>query len=275
MPSLKQEWRSHFQQNLGPEGWVDVIRRVDANGIFANWDRVWDPGDLVESYFGLAVEVLCGDLQHPYASKFLEYAHEVAERAIGEVHRWLPTGDWGNPEGWPGRVRATLLRAKAFTDALASNSEPSSALVVEAAQLMLQECREARGPKLWTEVEQSIFLSGIQLLLIAGEIDAAKEAFRSRKSFNRTRSYHQWLKAFVDMLGRKDGPIQPELQLHFDTFFDDVRNPRWASPRSKESGYIVEEHNMLRIQLALIKQRIVLDKPIANHWNDVIQLIVA
>jgi hypothetical protein len=272
MPSLQAKWRQHFQQNLLPEGWGDVIEKIERNGLFSNWRRISDPGGFAETYLGFAVEVSCGDLEHPYAEKFLQYATEITNRALDETDRWQETGDWGNPDGWPGRLRGTLLRAKEFVNALRCNVDPNPASLVEAAQLILSESR-AHSSKLWTEVEQSIYLSAIELLLIAGDIPAAGEAFKWRRSFQLTRPYYDWLKALTTAIPFDELPIDPKLQLHFDDLFDKVRDPSWGFSKPGESGCIVEDHNILRIQLALIKQRILFRQPIAGHWSDVIRLI--
>jgi hypothetical protein len=272
MISLQEKWRAHFHRNLGPEGWGNVIEKVDRNGLFSNWHRIRDPGSFAETYLGFAVEVLCGDLKHPYAETFLQYAGEITSSALDETDRWLPTGDWGNPEGWPGRVRGTLLRAKEFTGALKLNAEPNPAALVEIAQLLLSESREGAS-KLWTEVEQSIYLSGVELLLIAGNISAAREALKWRKSFNLTRSYHDWLKSATMAIPDEEASVDPERLIHFDGLFDHVRDPTWGFSGTDKLHNIIEDHNILRIQLALIKQRVVLCKPIAGHWSDVIRLI--
>ncbi len=161
-----------------------------------------------------------------------------------------------------------------MADAIVANSDPDASLLIEAANGILKESREARGPKWWTELEQSQFLSALQLLLIAGDIAVAKDALKGRKSFRATHYYHDWLKTFVLALPDDGGLVDTAAHAHFDAFFDKVRDPDWVSPKDRDSGYnIVESRPMLRIQLAMLKQRYVVGAPIAGHWSDVIDLI--
>ena len=274
MPSYQDKWRLKLQQDLGPEGWDDVIERAESEGLFPNWQRTWDPGGSAEFYLRSGLEVLCGDRQHPYARRFLEYAVRVAQRACHETERWLPEGDWGNPEGRPGRVRGTLLRAKALSEALLGNGELDATLLAEAARLILSESREARGSKFWTDVDQSKCLSAVQLLLISGDINGAKDVFKWRKSFKPTQHYHDWLRAFTVAISDDGSPVDARMRNHFDGFFDLVRDPDWVFPRGSKSGFnIIEDYDVLRLQLALIKQRVILGAPVSGHWNDVIDLI--
>jgi hypothetical protein len=274
MHRYREKWRLRLQKDLGPEGWGDVIRSQERVGIFANWKRNWDPGGTAEHYLRSAVEILCGDPHHPYAQTFLNYASQIVERAYEETERWQPTGDWGNPEGLVGSIRGSLLRAKAITEAITKNAQPEARLLTEAAAFILTDCREARGPKWWTELEQSSFLSAVQLLLIAGDITAAKDMFNWRKSFKRTQIYHDWLKQFTLAIPDDGNPVDDEMRTHFDAFFDVVRDPDWVSPKGKDSGYnILADHTILRLQLALIKRRFILGAPVAGHWDDVIDLI--
>jgi len=153
---------------------------------------------------------------------------------------------------------------------------PNPAYLIDAAHLVLDEGHQARGPQFWTEVEQSICLSAVQLLLIAGEIDAAKEVFKWRKSFERTRHYYEWLRDLTRAIPESGQVASHEVLSHFDSFFDVVRDPAWVCPKGADAGYnIIEDHNVLRVQLALIKQRLLLGAPVADHWQDVVDLIAA
>jgi hypothetical protein len=274
MHNYQGKWRSRLAEALGPEGLDDVIGRADSEGLFANWKRVWDPGGRAQLYLHFAIEILCGDPRHPYAPKFLGYASKIAERAYGETERKLPTGDWGNPEGWAAGRRSSLLRVKAITDAIVANTEPDAKLLTEAAQMILDDSRQAHSSRLWTELEKSRCLSAVQLLLITGEIASAKSVFKWRKSFKATQHYHDWLKTFTLALPDEASGVDAGVRIHFDSFFDVVRDPSWICPEGRDSGYnILEDHNILRVQLALIKQRLIIHAPIAGRWDEVIGLI--
>jgi len=147
-------------------------------------------------------------------------------------------------------------------------------LFTEAAHVVLDDSRQARGSRLWTELEQSRCLSAVQLLLITGEIASAKSDFKWRKSFKATQHYQDWLKTFILALPDEGSGVDAGVRIHFDRFFDVVRDPSWICPEGKDSGYnILEDHNILRVQLALIKQRLIIHPPIAGRWDEVIGLI--
>ena len=53
MATYRSKWHLRFQASLNPGGYDDIIRKVETEGLFANWSRVWDPGDLAATYLSL------------------------------------------------------------------------------------------------------------------------------------------------------------------------------------------------------------------------------
>ena len=207
-------------------------------------------------------------------SEFLKTASLVVRRAENDAPRWLPDSDWGNPEAWPGILRGKFLRAKALIEAWSENTEIDYATLAEAAQHMLLDCGSVRGTSLWDASMQSKQLSAVELLLVVGDLESAKAALGKRKSYRASRSYFDWLSQLIENLSDHDTHrSMEELTAHFDSFFDLVRDPDWSS-RARSLGFdIMESAGILRLQLAIIKHRILIGKDLRNRWGEAIELI--
>jgi len=275
MVTYREKWRSQLIADLGPEGWHDIIGKLKV-APFTEWERNWDPGGTAEGYLGYAVDISCGDSAHPYVSEFLKTAVLVVSRAENDSPRWLPSGDWGNPEGRHGLLRGKFLRAKALSEAWSGNVEIDYAMLSESARHMLVDCGSVRGTSLWDASSQSRQLSAVELLLIAGDVKSAQAALGKRKHYRASQTYFDWLSRLLEQLSdTKTDRWMEELTAHFDSFFDPVRDPDWASQKGSLGFDSIEPPSILRLQLALMKHRVLLGKDLRNRWGEVIELIRA
>jgi len=276
MVSHREKWRSALARRLGPEALGDVIKMHDASGPYCgNWRRLSDPGGAAEYELATSIEIRCGDPSHPYAKTFLEYAIAIARRAYSEQERWSLSGDWGDPNGTPGIKRGILLTAKAYAEALETNRAPDRQELLEAARGMLADGSDLPH---WDEYALTYYLVGVVLQVIAGELSEAKKAMLLRRRFRYNRPFRDWLKLLVDELSADNSErvIQPPVIAHFDRTFDVVRNPDWVTHlEDPVTGYMACQRTMLRLNLSLIRWRYIVGKPIAGHWDEVVDQIAA
>lgn len=274
MVSYREKWRAVLHRNLGSQGFGDVIARCEREGLFEDWRRLSDPGDYAARYLGYALDVRCGDPAHPYAKTFLEYALAIVHKAFSETERWEKTGDWGKPSGPAGSRRGKFLRAKALAEAMHANAAPDADVLLKAADGF---SKEALGPGGWDEFAEGYYLTSVLLQLIAGDVENAKQSLRSRKRYRYVRPLHDWLAGFVDHLPQDsvhrvtDSGTVAEFEQRFDT----IRDPDWRPERRSDPtiGALVESTAILRLEFALIKWRYLLAKPVAGHWNEVVEMI--
>jgi hypothetical protein len=117
----------------------------------------------------------------------------------------------------------------------------------------------------WEAPEQSQYLRASQLLLIAGDIDAAAELMNVRKRFSAIARYYHWYNEWLTHGMSREA---------FDEFFDVVRAPDWVSERDKRNGIQLEEvSGVFKLRLALLRWLYIERKPLAGYWRAAIAAI--
>ena len=84
--------------------------------------------------------------------------------------------------------------------------------------------------------------------------------------------HQQWLQALcnaIDTAG--NGPMADEAVKKFQTFFDEVRNPEshGMTGDNKDGTNLFGNINLLRLELAALKQLYILRQPLAGNWRQV------
>ena len=131
---------------------------------------------------------------------------------------------------------------------------------------------ELEAGSYWSQ-GQSGYMRAINLLLIAGEVAQAKAMFKTRKKFAYTQQHFDWLKTFVMAIPEQPPHVltDPALHHHFQGKFDMYRNPAYVAPsKDDHGGNLTGSITMLRLEIALLKQKYILGQPVAGHWEDAI-----
>ena len=134
---------------------------------------------------------------------------------------------------------------------------------------------ELQAGSYWNQ-GQSGYMRAINLLLIAGDVEAAKSCFKIRKKFAYTQQHYDWLKTWV--LAIPDETSQhiaaSTLQAYFQTRFDLYRNPNFIPPtRDNQGANFTENRSMLRLELALLKHRYFVGQPYTGQWATILGYI--
>lgn len=275
--NFKNAWRSQLEADIADkEGWRKIVEKKELKGFYGNgdWSKLSMPNGLDRDFL-YAIEIALGDFRHPYVRKFLDWAVEGLEKALidprfetddPEVRGWKVDGIF---PGNHGQVMVALALARAMRD----NAEPDSAMLAQGAREIAQT--ELESGSYWSQ-GQSGYMRAINLLLIAGEVAEAKAMFKTRKKFAYTQQHFDWLKAFV--IAIPDQPpymlMGPTGHLHFQGKFDMYRNPAYVAPSKDDyGGNLSGSITMLRLELALLKQRFVLGLPFVGQWKHIVDLI--
>ena len=234
------------------------------------------------------IAISCIYPTHPYAQTFLAWANEAADRALADIRfTYDPEEERlkGNPDplakrGWkipgifPGNHGNTLAAA-CFARALRDDSALDDASLLLAAAEIAQSALESSS-KEWSEMPQSDYLRCIRLSLIAGRVDIAQAFFKNcRRKFKFTHEHFQWLQDLCKAIeAAQGGALDASAMEAFQRFFDLVRNPAIRSVGEAKSGSAVCTNiSFLRLELALIKQRYVLQRPFEGNWINILGLI--
>ena len=74
MVSRKHEWLERFDKSMKPKGGLpSVVEDTKKEGLFHNWHRTRAPG-MGDYWLDKAIDVACGDYQHPYTQLFLDWS---------------------------------------------------------------------------------------------------------------------------------------------------------------------------------------------------------
>lgn len=270
-------------------GYPGVMKQImEEGGRFVNWHLTTMPATGVESDLGYAVEISCVYPTHEYAKTFLEWANEAADRALSDIRFTYDPDEErakGNPDplskrGWkipgifPGNHGSTLAAA-CFARSLRDNSELDEAALLQAAQEISESALDTTSSE-WTCMPQSDYLRCIRLSLLAGRTDKAMGFFKNiRRKFKATQQHHQWLQDLCMAIEEaKGGALSEAAVVAFQTFFDVVRDPAIRSVGDEKDGSAVSTNiTLLRLELALIKQRYILRQPIQGNWTAILGLI--
>jgi hypothetical protein len=277
--NFKNAWRGHVQTEIEGKGYGGlnkVVRDKESQGFYGDgdWSRLARPQGLSED-LRTAVEIACGDFSHPYVRKFLDWAIEGLEKALSdsrfESDDELQRG-WKIAGIYPGN-HGQVLSATALAQAMRSNTEIDASLLVQGAREIAET--ELEAGSYWSQA-QSGYMRAINLFLIAGEVAEAKTMFKTRKKFAHTQQHFDWLKTFVMAIPDQSPNVltDPAMHQHFQGKFDMYRNPAYV-PLSKDEngGNWNGDVSLLRLELALIKHRYLLGRPLHGEWETIIQHI--
>lgn len=249
------------------------------------------PASAVEADLDLAIGIACTCPSHPYVQTFLSWANEAADRALTDIRFTYDPDEErakGNPDplvnrGWkvpgifPGNHGSTLAAA-CFARAMRDNSALDDASLLLAADEIALSALDTTSQE-WRESPQSDYLRCIRLTLIAGRVDKAQAFFKNcRRKFKFTQEHYTWLqnlcKGIEAAQSGAGGILDATAVEAFQDFFDQVRNPAIRSVGEEKNGNAVcTDISLLRLELALIKQRYVLQRPYAGNWSDILGLI--
>lgn len=271
-----------------PWGHPGVMQWVSENGgRFANWDRSFNPNSMMEEDLASAIDIGVVTQIHEYFRIYLSWAVEAADRALRDVRFTIdPESDgeehdielkkrgWCNEGVYPGNHGSTLAGG-CFAWALRDNNELDTTSLLLAADEIAESAMHG-GLKFWDYVAQSEYLRSVRLSLIAGDVEKAASFFKNcRRKFKFTYVHEQWLKRLIeDIQAAGDAPLSGDAEQHFQNFFDQVRDPDAKLASNQSDGTdLFANISILRLELAIIKQRYVLKQPIAGNWKSILCLI--
>lgn len=282
--STQQAWREFVAANLGPEGYPGTVERIDGEGLFRFWSRMDVP--VSSHYLDCAVELLCGAPdESDLAAKFLGYVRAQIERAEAEPERWQRggAGGWGTSTlkaaRWYDFVRVELYSRSLLGEAFAVEPLHFDALQGSAAEYALLPDRD------WQDGYQARFIECAVVALAWGRPDLAHSILQVRRPFSHTARYHAWARGLADALlavpAGQSVASDSTLWLQFHSLFDEVRHPTSllrtgaASHEAAQRGdaIVSSSWSLLRLALATIKQRYLLDRPVDPGMKALIGLI--
>lgn len=295
--SYRGSWHASIDESLSHKknqwgmvaGYPGVMKQVEEKGgRFVTWHLSTMPALNVEMDLDSAINIACIYPTHEYAKTFLSWANEAADRALSDIRFTYDPDEErakGNPDplvnrGWkvpgifPGNHGSTLAAA-CFARAMRDNSALDEASLLLAADEIAQSALDTTSQE-WSEISQSDYLRCIRLALIAGRVDKAQAFFKNcRRKFKFTQEHYTWLhKLCSEIETANDGALDASSFDAFQAFFDLVRNPDIRQVGNAKQGNAVSTNiSLLRLELALIKQRYVLRQPIEGNWTSVLGLI--
>lgn len=290
MISYKTQWHDQVKERLeAKDGYPGILKwEEDQGGRFATWHLLKSPEGAAETDIDYVIKIGCVFPSHEYYAIFLAWANEAADRALSDkrfnidsdAERLSGNPNWRNLRGWkiegvfPGNHGKTLAAA-CFSRALRDGSELDEAALLLAADEIAESALHG-GAKFWDYIAQSEYLRCVRLALVAGDVNKAQYFLKStRRKFKHTLVHQEWLQTLVNAIAEtQPAPLAPEAALHFQTFFDEARNPTCKLPSNQPGGINLSANlSLLRLELSIIKQRYILAQPLAGHWQQVLGLI--
>lgn len=289
--TFHQSWMDREKQQLEVKhGYPGIIERAKKEGgRFVTWHQLHMPSGPVERDLDSVIDIGCVFPAHPYYSVFLTWACEAADRALSdprfdidaEAERSKGMVGWQKLIGWktegvyPGN-HGTTLAAACFARALRDGSELDLAALLLAGD-EIAESSLYGGSKFWDLISESEYLRCVRLALVAGNVEKAQYFLKNiRRKFKHTFVHQEWLQALANAISAAPGaPLGEESTAHFQAFFDQVREPACRQLPKNQTGGINLHANLsiLRLELAIIKQRYILAKPLVGNWQQVLSLI--
>ena len=272
-------------------GYPGVMKWVEEKGgRFSTWHLLALPASAVEDDLDSSINISCVYTLHPYAQTFLAWANEAADRALSDIRFTYDPDEErlkGNPDplskrGWraegvyPGNHGATLAAA-CLARALRDNSELDGPALLQACDEIAESALYG-GAKFWDYIAQSLYLRCVRLSLVAGDVNKAQHFLQStRRKFKHTFVHQEWLQSLVNAITQAaSAPLGLKATGHFQSFFDQVRNPDYQLPSNQPGGINLHANiSILRLELAIIQQRYVLTQPLVGQWQQVLGLISA
>jgi hypothetical protein len=282
--SYRTEWTNQVNERLEKkkdrwgltDGYPGIMESVRKNGgRFATWDKLYTPGSGAEHDLDYYIKIASVLPTHPYAQQFLAWANEAADRALVDPRFQVEPDTFGKIS-WkkPGYYGQTLAAA-CLSRALQANSEIDNASLVHSCDDIAGGALDG-GSKSWDYIAQGMYLRCVRLCLVAGNPDKAQFFLKNiRRKFKHSFIHQEWLQTLTDAITAANGaPLAPEAAAHFQAFFNQVRNPAYQLPSNQPGGIDLSANlSILRLELAIIKQRYLLVQPLAGHWQQVLGLI--
>lgn len=290
----KKEVDEQLKGNLNQwgriSGYPGVMKSVaEKGGRFSDWHMLAMPGNAVEDNLIDFIFIAVVYPDHEYCKIFLNWANEAADRALAderfqidpEVDRSTKYVPGSGCRGWkvegvyPGNHGETLAAA-CLSRALRDNSELKAADLLQAADEIVETALYG-GSANWIYIPQSWYLRCVRLCLLAGRIDKAQFLLKNiRRKFKHTYVHQQWLQVLCNAIeAAGEGPLASEAVDQFQEFFDEIRNPEIRGmPSDKKDGTnLFGSINLLRLELAALKQQYILRQPLAGNWRKVLESI--
>lgn len=273
------------------DGYSRIIEKTQASGgIFSDWARLAMPDGPAVRYLSYGVEILCVHPRHKFGEIFLAWSIECASAALNDgrfnldpdAERCNDGYDSKKSRGWrikgiyPGNHGKTLAAA-CFARALRDNSELDTSALRQAGDDIVISSLHG-GSSTWDYIAQSEYLRCVRLALTAGDVAHAQFLLKNvRRKFKHTFVHQEWLQELANGISAANGASLPQdLIQNFEAFFDRVRQPQARLPSNQPGGVNLSGNlSLLRLELALIKQRYVVRQPLAGNWNSILGFISA
>jgi hypothetical protein len=237
MKNIAAQWRAWHERDMNPKEGLPACMP----GYRAARES-YDPGFKPDAYsvesLSTAVFLAVVDYDHEFVREILDLASVVGRRIEADPVRWDGVWNTGHQGLYRGDLVAAVTLAEAWRDGVAPVTERLRSAASDLS-------RNATTIGYWEALEQSQYLRASQLLLIAGDIDAATELINARKRFSAIARYFHWYKEWLTCGMSREA---------FDELFDVVRAPDWVSERGKRNGIQLEEvSGVLKLRLALLR----------------------
>ncbi|SOD25345.1 hypothetical protein SAMN05518800_1862 [Variovorax sp. YR752] len=286
MSTINEEWKAQLTRRMGPEGLFDLVKRVERDGLFRDWSRSSEP--FMSFHLSCAIDILCGaPEQTELANTFLSWVRQKIERAKTEPQRWERDGlgGWGNE--WKARRWYNFQRGDLFSRCLLGEAFVLEPRHFEALQGCAEEVAALKN-SFWDEMSQSALIECALTAAAWGRLDMAQSIIKMRRSFKWTQRYAEWARNLIDQLAAlpTGQTVAPDSALvaHFDSLFDEIRHPtlllrtgevaREAARRGEDIS--PTSWPLLRLSLAMLKQRYFLGKPeVVPGMRDLVALVSA
>ncbi|MDA8447837.1 hypothetical protein [Paracidovorax valerianellae] len=283
----KLELKKHERGGLaGYPGVMEWIK--EKGGRFSGWNLLAMPAGAVEDDLDNAITIACVYPTHEYAKTFLAWANEAADRALSDIRFTydpdeerakrnpdpLANRGWKIPRIFPGNHGSTLAAA-CFARAMRNNDELDNASLLTSCDEIAESALDTTSRE-WSDIPQSDYLRCVRLALIAGRLDKAQAFFKNcRRKFKFTQDHYIWLYDLCKAIEAAKGDELNSLSVEeFQRFFDQVRNPAIRSVGDAKLGKAVSTNiSLLRLELALIKQKYICRQKYGGEWENILKLI--
>lgn len=282
MISFKDSWNKSVSEKIqSPTGFPGILAAAEKRGgRSVDWHRVALPEVAVAMNYELFLEVAIGAWHHPFKEIFLQWTRESVELALGDPRFDIESANsrhgWKNPGSFPGN-HGFVLAVASLIKAIEQNSDPDALNLSEAADEIITGALQTKGKAWNTYIVQGEYLRAVQLLIIAGRTDFAKSALQTRRGFKYVESYRQWIQSILSFIpsGAKFYEATADQKSIFDKKFDAVRDPSFTTvtPDDPSDKHLGQDLMQLRLDLAIIRQKYILGRPVAENWQHIFSSI--
>lgn len=256
----KDAWRALHTKNLDDKNGIPAA--LTRHGPLDDWEKLRSPpSGRLEDELRLALLVGAADYDEPLMCTCQRRALAIVKAGDKDL-RWETTWS-GTRLVDHGKFNGMALLVRAWNE----GSDLEQTALQEAGEEL---CVGAlRNRPTWSELAQSEYLHGVQLILLTGDINSSLEKLRISKTFARVAGYHAWFASLVRLL-HTSGNHPQTFQSHFDAYFDKIRDPFFYATPNDWAGNNVPGVAVLRLRLALIRWIYIERKPIAGNWRHII-----